>query len=428
MDIAVNTNIESVLRREGDHFKGVVLFYYDQGGLHGTFSDFYSFFVRIQELLWMTKEDKELLEKFHPKKQKILKAVTGFLEESQLFGSLKTIAQELNRKSEWSTLSGIFAKYAIPFLKKYKILEILIGGENANDVSEIKKWLQDPNNIVKVIVKRVVSGNQKNLSFLDDGTALWLYYNNIARGIAIKALSSGKVEYFDAVRFGNKPTELFSRRLMINSSGEIDFVKHKYSWKLPIVVHENVREGLPNLYFILDVSGSMESGYTPVLNSRIKLGSRHHYALLGVFGVLKYLQASSLLPRRIALTVFSNETKSEIVSPNNLKSLSSLLFDPMYSGTRLDIREVNKVLDTLGKSVIIMLSDGEIENWDSIVGFMMSVMQQNYSAFLSIESVTEAYYDLRDVCEVFHIRDEKDLANIMINFAAKKYKPYRRVR
>lgn len=419
VDIIDNLNLEVEMKKRGMHLDGVVQFYYDQGLSAKTFTPFYSFFIKIQEKLWMTRKDKELLRRFHPDIPGIDDAASEFINEVDAVHSMENNNEILMDKYSWPEFSRIFAKLAVPFLGT-PIVEILIGGESVRYPSRFTKWIKDPSILGKVIVKRV-NAKAGNLKILDKIYAADLYYRETAKEIPIIVEAKKEIDFLKIVGFGRKLSDLPSRKFIISDEGEIEFARPKLFHKIPIHVKKNIFE-IPNIYFILDCSGSMnEGGGKRILNLSWEDKSKYHYALLGIYGVLNYLERNNILPEKIALTTFSDTSRSIIVSPKDLKKLKELLFAPQFEGTTLDLNELIAVLKTLGKSAVIMLSDGEISNWSDISHEVMQLLQMHYSCFISIMSISEAYHDLKTVINVYYVSSKENLARVMLDFTKRTY-------
>lgn len=419
-DIVNNINIENVLRSRGAHLSGIVYFYYDQGAWAKKYSMFYSFFVKLQERLWMTDEDRRMLKVFHHWEWKISRAVKSFMKKVGLGNDLTENALILLDKDKWSEYSKIFARHAVPFLKK-PVVEILVGGESETSDSRFKYWIKDPSVLGKVIVRRVKSG-KGNLSIVDKMTSIDLFYREIAKEIPIRVEGKTKMAEFKVVGFKRRDTEFFSRKLRINEKGDISFTEPRFYWSMMINAKDGI-SGTPNLYFILDTSGSMhESSGKSVLNLPWGMNSKYHYALLGIYGILNYLERNSIMPKKIALTTFSDDTRSIIVAPHKLKELKKMLFSPQFGNTLLNVNAVEDVLSKLGRSVVIMLSDGNIWNWNAIAYRLVNLFSRNYACYISIKEVTRADYDLKKVAAVFHISEIKNISGVMLDFTKKVYR------
>jgi len=178
---------------------------------------------------------------------------------------------------------------------------------------------------------------------------------------------------------------------------------------------------VPNIYIILDCSGSMmEPRGEPMPFVNWNRRSKYHFALLSIYGIMNYLERMGYRPK-IGLTAFSSSSRSKIVEWGNFGEIEEILFSPVFRETYLDINEIERVLNKLGKSVVIMLSDGEIHNWDEISERMKSIMKNNYSAFISIREKSSPFYELKSVAKVFYVEKPEDLPKLMIDFTRKTY-------
>ena len=422
MDIIDNTNVAYHLqKRKNEHFAGEVWFYYDQGTQNNGYSPFYDWFIRIQEDLWMNNRDKEFLSHYHNQDSSIQQLIEELEEE--FFVRLGLTKGNYNLdilmdKEEWKHQASVFAELAAKLLEIGLPVEILTSGEKYGDKCWLDKKIEDPNFIQKVIRKRLEKGEPLP-SYLDKRKMLSMLYRELAKDIPIIAEFPTENYSFPIVGYGRKESDGVTRRIGINENGEIVFYEPKYHWSMSIPIKKGIG-GIPNLYFILDSSGSMTSfkgKEIPGVGWGDK--SRYHYALLGIYGIMNYLERMNIRPSKIAITSFSNTSRSIIAE--SFEKIEEILFSPEAGGTLINSKEIKRVAKILGKSVIIMLSDGEIHNWDEVKEDIKEVMRNNYSAFISIGVKSSPYYDLRGVAKVFFVERDEDLPRIMIDFTRKSY-------
>ena len=424
MDIIDNLNVASSLRDKGKKFSGMVWFYENEGVIAKEYTPFYSFFVRIQEELWMSEEDKKRLQKFHNTKysKKVEECVDKFFSELNLIKSTNDPLNvyKLLKKDRWGQQAGVFAKIATELLDIALPAESLPEGTEIGKEDMFDKMLKDPSFMGKIVRKRW-DRSEDFPSYIDEDEALSLLYRELAKDIPIKVDTFAENFEFPLVGYGKKEAEL-SRKIWIRDD-ELIFVKSKYYWSMPIPLKKCMR-GVPNLFFIIDCSGSMiEGGGRPVGKEDTKWGSesKYHYTLLGFYGIINYLERMNIRPSMIGLVSFSTTSRSSVVNYGQLKEIERILFSPQFGNTIIDLDQVKDVCRKLEKSVIIMISDGDIHNWDVVSEEMKEIMSKNYSAFISIKDKCKPFYDLRSYCKVLYVDKEEDLPRILLDFSRDAY-------
>jgi hypothetical protein len=427
MDIVDNLNVAAYLREKGKTFAGQVWFYYDQGSFVKKYSPFYDFFVRIQEDLWMNENERKFLELYHISdpliSSKVEECKKRFFDELGLKNGIENSKHNLSillNKDEWELQTEIYAKIASELLPYGLPKELLTGGEGVGKESKFGKKLKDPEFLKKVVEKRWKSG-EREPSYLTKREVLSYLYRELAKDIPIKTCAFTENYEFPVVGYGKKLSNEISKKIGIDERGNTIFLEPKHWWSMQIPVKRGTG-GVPNIYFLLDCSGSMRE---PERGRRIGnwySDSKYHYLLLGFYGIINFLTKNNILPNRIALTLFSTDSKSTIISPAEIQKAEYLLFEPQFKDTFIDLNQVKNISEKLGKHVMIMISDGNIHNWDEVGEKMREIMQKNYSGFISIKEKSKPYYDLRRVAKVFYVENEKDLSKVMLDFVEESYR------
>jgi hypothetical protein len=425
MDIVDNLNVAAYLRERGENFAGQVWFYYDQGSIVKKYLPFYDFFVRIQEDLWMNENERKFLKPYHTSNflisSKIEKCKKRFFDELDLKNGIENLEYNLSilmNKNMWELQAETFAKIASELLP-YGIKELLTGGESVKKESRFGKKLKDPEFLKKVIKKRWKSGEEEP-SYLTKAEALNYLYRELAKEIPIKAYTFTDNNEFPVVGYGKKSSNGISKKIGIDENGEPTFLEPKHWWSMQIPVKRGIG-GVPNIYFLIDGSQSMVEPEEGRKIGNWYSDSKYHYVLLGFYGIINFLTRNSILPNRIALTLFSTDSKSIIISPTEIQKAEYLLFEPQFGGTFIDLHQVKNISEKLGKHVMIMISDGDIHNWDEVREKMIEIMKKNYSAFISIKEENEPYRDLVGVAKVFYVENEKDISKVMLDFVEESY-------
>jgi hypothetical protein len=427
MDVVDNLNVAAYLRERGETFAGQVWFYYDQGSVKGEYSPFYDFFVRIQEDLWMNERERKFLNPYHISdpliSSKVKECKKRFFDELNLENGTENLRYNLSillNKNEWEQQAETFARIASELLRYIVPGELLTGGENVRKESRFERKLKDPEFLKKVIGRRWKSGEEEP-SYLTRREVLSYLYRELAKDIPIRACAPTENYEFPVVGYGKKISDEISRKIGIDENGELRFLEPKHWWSMQIPVKRGIG-GIPNIYFLLDCSGSMVEPRRGRKIGNWYSESKYHYALLGFYGIINYLTRNNILPNQIALTLFSTTSKSTIISPTELQKAEYLLFEPQFGNTLIDLNQVKNISEKLGKHVMIMISDGAIHNWDEVGEKIREIMQRNYSGFISIKEKNKPYYDLMGVAKVIYVENEKDLSKVMLDFVEESYR------
>ncbi|MEM2974627.1 MAG: hypothetical protein QW112_03335 [Candidatus Micrarchaeia archaeon] len=82
---------------------------------------------------------------------------------------------------------------------------------------------------------------------------------------------------------------------------------------------------------------------------------------------------------------FSNKTISSGESSfGDLRAFKNVLLSPQSGGTEIDIKVVEQELIGKDKTIVIMLSDGEIYNWGRIRKRFLTVVSKHQPVFMQI--------------------------------------------
>jgi hypothetical protein len=198
-------------------------------------------------------------------------------------------------------------------------------------------------------------------------------------------------------------------------------VSHPYTLK---------KERLPDIMFLFDCSGSMNDSDRPGAQKLFQLpagwteDSKYHYALLGAFGAIKWLKAARLAPYvKYNATLFSNSTRTTgWRGYNELEKATELFWQPEFGGTSIRMDVLGKELDT-DPSVILMISDGGIDNWGSIKTEFKKKTAKHLLSYIQIKDKTETGKDLAAWGRpVYHIDKAEDLDGLIIDLTKQTYK------
>jgi hypothetical protein len=122
-DIIVNSHVVNSLRRKKRNFAGLACFYYNNARNVGEFQPVEAFLLRVNELLWMDKKDKNFLKEIYsidPRiSRKVEKCTNELFRELHLRkgeSNLEYNLSVLSHEDRWKNYAETFAKIAFELL------------------------------------------------------------------------------------------------------------------------------------------------------------------------------------------------------------------------------------------------------------------------------------------------------------------------
>lgn len=434
-DFCINPNIAFV----NGGYPGVSIFFYDQGiSNKGKFTPFYEAFVKLNMELYGTDADYSLLSRFYENSEEVKDAVKSVISEFSLGNNLEKNVKILFYKASWDEMAYRFAYHMGKLLdEKLEVpKELLLGESNPFD-----EKLEDPVEVGRLLVKRHKEGREAP-SYLTPFESLDLFYQRLAAEIPVIAETSRKSLTFPLVYYGyetfnkdkHNPEDINPTRIGLDIKDkkvDISFQVPKYHLDIQVPAKEFSR-GFPDIAYIIDTSYSMlESidgdGGKTIFNSPWRDRSKYHYALLGLYGSLKYIETRKISPFiRYEIFNFSDKTLSlgRPITSRELFELKKLALSPQFNGTKLDI---DKLKSEIYKepSVVIMLSDGEIYNWDDIKRDFKKLVEPHLFSFISIGSSSSASNDIKNWGKpVYKVEKGSDITRLMIDLTKHSYRPW----
>jgi len=301
--------------------------------------------------------------------------------------------------------------------------------------------LKDPEELKKIVRARLEAGGNKagraqQPSWMDPLLFMDLLYESASPEIVIKAQADRKGQSLPLVPYGREPYDPESHsirqvrfnRLLPSIGGRIggilDFAAFRHYEPIELPFTDSLMKGFPDICFIIDTSGSMQEGGTDKMFGWGD-GSKYHYALLGIYGVIKCLRARAIAPYIQYNSInFSNETRASGWKPYDmLFEVKKNFLSPQMGGTEIRMDTIRKeLLNRPKKAVIIMLSDGEIGNWGSISGDFIGVIRQHMPVFIQTCGTNQTTQDMqRAGIPVFKVSADNDLATLMIDLTIRSY-------
>jgi hypothetical protein len=156
--------------------------------------------------------------------------------------------------------------------------------------------------------------------------------------------------------------------------------------------------------------------------------SKYHYALLGVYGVLKWLKSQGVAEKSKFISInFSSATiSSGWQEYANIDTVRRNVLNPKFGETHLNKSILRSKLEGKEIMVILMLSDGEISNWPDIKNDFKKIISDHFFSFIQIgEDTSSTARDMENIgVKVFRVKGAEDLSELMIDLTKKSLDPY----
>jgi len=402
---------------------GQMVFWKEQGEAseNKQYSPLYEAFVSLNLYLWGNKQDIKYLENYIPKNQNAIGAFNSIIKELSLQPKLKSREYLLNPQN-WENISQIMAKHLSPLMPESEPLPQLFGsGENSMGEPDPKKE-----------VMKKYSKGEGAPEYLNQYYALKTLYQQLAKQIPIQAKTLARANSLPYAHMRHKPYDeqadnpasIKFNKLGISGKGKPSFMVPHSSLSLNYEIKHGIDSFPPIAMCILDTSGSMQGdlqgGSSTGNSSFIPWGdrSKYHYALLGFFGIINYLENNHLLSRvQINAANFSSQTIGASGIDNSIKALLT----PQFGITSIDMEKIKKIAAKRG-SIQFTISDGEIFNWNDIKKEFISLAKQNQFFHIQLGSPTQTSEDLRKAgFNVYYIQEGRELSKLMVDLTQKTY-------
>ena len=399
------------------------------------FTRFYEAHVKLNMYLWGNKQQKKLLKKFYAHDKKITEIMKNFLEKTESYYFLD--------ESSWKDIARIYAEefsqlmepnYALPLFNhsgkgtKGRESELKEGEEN-KEGNVFDKEMQTKK-FKKSMVKNAYASGEEAPNWINNFEAMDLLYESLAQKLEIKAKTYTEENQMPIMWYGKREFRVGKDNLKhitfgFDEKGKFVLRKKHFHEDIPIEVKVKP-ESFPRLRFgLLDTSGSMKDdiyGEENIGNKKIiPWGdkSKYHYALLAWYGFLEYLKANHLLRQNaIDLANFSRET----IIGKGLQEAKKVALSPQFGITKIDKDKINYFFEGRD-NLIFTISDGEIDNWDSIKDYFLENAKKHQYFHLQIGSETLATQDLKDAgLYVEQILGGEDLARKTIDLTDKIFR------
>ncbi|MBE0477871.1 VWA domain-containing protein [Candidatus Aerophobetes bacterium] len=256
-------------------------------------------------------------------------------------------------------------------------------------------------------------------------------YNELAPQIRIQTNMKRKGLSFPVVEYGyedydperHKISRVNFKRLTVDPNSPFkDRLGKLINFEVPMHHHYmNVpcgvgKRSFPDICLLLDTSGSMRNGG---YHSNIPWGdkSSYHFALLGLYGIIKYLEAEGTASSIMWNVInFSDATRaSGWKGYSEISELKRHALTPQFGGTEIDVEVLREELFH-ESCLVIILSDGEIYNWEKIKTDMGEIIQPHYTCFVQIRKETKVGKDMQDFgAVVLAVKQDEDISELMVD-------------
>ncbi len=480
------------------HFKGMIIFFYDQlpspqkfslkkrflGKLlkKGSFkfSSIYEAFVRINLILWGEEDDFFLLKKFFTTKKQVENVVSSVFEIFRLGDavSLEEKVEILCDKSQWEKTVKEFSSLMVDLLED----------EHRESLS-CENWFEKEimeEDTKKRFIKKMYKISKEKPEYVEDIEVTKAIYELLASEIPIHVNTEKKGRGMPVVPFNYDPFDPnFHSHQDIDLGGVVidpespffkmvNFRVPKYHYDLFIPYRSERKGAFPDICFLLDSSASMADDVESkislqtigmakkLIKSRFYFGkgrqswsdkSKYHHVLLGFNGALKWLQSQGIAPYiRYNVITFSRRTlTSGWREYSELDKCKEIAYRPQFDTTLIDYDVIEKQLLRREPFVLIILSDGEIFNWDNttkpyspyrlrelirsvkpVRGLFQQIVQNNMVSHIQISEgdfkPRISQHTCQDLAswgaEIYRINDINRLESLMIRITQKTMSSY----
>jgi len=477
------------------HFKGMPIFFYDQAYLPPSvtrtfkdrimgilfsprFSALYEAFVKINLLTWGDEEDLHLARGRFTNRKSINTAVEKVMRMLNLQGgSLEHKIDILSRNQNWQELAFKFSLG----------LRSLLEGKPKEELSSDNPYQRNAINpaLRKRIVKTMYDLKRKP-SYLTSFEITRTLYEILSPEIPMQVdtqkrgstmpLVPFNYEAFDPERHSREDIDLYG--LAVDPESPffelINFRVPRYHYDLFIPYKPERKGAFPDICFLIDTSASMaddiQSKISPqtlslaseMMKHRFYFGednyswsnkSKYHHVLLGFTGALKWLRSCGIAPYiEYNLITFSRNTLATgWKNYQEIDDCRRLAYLPEFDTTLLEAEVLGEELLNRPFFVMIILTDGEIFNWNEstkgyaphrlrnlvkpmkpVSSIMKEIVEKNMVSHIQISEgdFKPRISDLtcRDLqkwgAEVHRINDIASLQTLMINLTQKAMSPY----
>jgi len=422
--------VDNTLARQHQDNAGLVLFYDDNARQGKGWDKAFEAFMRVQAYCWGDPKDKALLRRHYKNDKDVIKATQRIVKRLDL--QRNQPHDYLADRANWQKIATVMAEELVDLIQTPMSFPMCGHGK------AMKEAMNDPSKRQKFAVKRYEAG-KKQPDYMPQEEALDHVYAHLAKQIPLKVDSVTRQSQFPVVPYQHAPfnpdedaiEDVNWHRPVITPEspfgGHVNFGVAEHHYELPLHVKLSTK-GFPSIKFgLVDCSSSMLEGIPrrdrPGSTKFIPWGdkSKYHHAVRGWYGIVEHLARTGILPNvQVTAGVFSNSTRIG----EGLAEAKRVLLSPSFGGTKLDLPSVERVFAG-PKSVFFTISDGEIQNWDSIQERFTQLAKQHHYFHLQIGPASVATNALAQAgLLVYHVRTGEELERLAIDLTKQAYEQH----
>ncbi|MBS3155374.1 hypothetical protein J4404_02655 [Candidatus Woesearchaeota archaeon] len=437
---------------------GIAHFFKEVGDYSKKFTPFYQAHVELNLSLFGTSRQKKTLKDYFTddkeEKKKIKNVIDEFREKSglnDLNASFKQVKNKkvleereiirdfLNDERNWPEISKAYAEafsklmepsYAMPLMNHSGAGTK--GREKENSSGQGNPFqMQRKSKDYKIgRVQKAHKSGESAPEWIDSYEAMDLLYQGLAKKLAIEAKTFTESARFPLIWYGSRNFKsgrdnLENIAFGFDENARLQLKKKENSIDYQIPIKQSTA-GFPKARFVLlDTSGSMAKDF----NNGDNIGSakivpwgdrsKYHAALVEWYGFLEWLKENHLLERvGTDLVNFSSDT----IYAKGLENAKKISLRPQFGSTKLNLNNIGEMFKGKG-NLVLSISDGSIDNWDSISGSYLNGVKNHYGIHLQLGAETLTTKDLRQAgVHVENLYSPEELRGRVIILADKFYR------
>ncbi len=418
--------IDNTLTKKHQSHAGLVLFYDDNAREKGWDKAFEAF-MRVQTYCWGDPHDKKLLRHHYKNDTEVITATKNIVQRLSLQRNQSRAF--LENRENWKKVATVIAEELSDLIQPPTTFPMCGHGKAMRDA------MRDPTNRQKFAVRRYEAG-KKRPNYMTQEEALDHVYTTLAKQIPLKVEAITRQSRFPVVPYQHEPfspeehalEDINWHKPVITGEspfgGHVNFGVAQHHYELPLHVKLS-KKGFPSVKFgLVDCSSSMEEG----IPRRDRSGnhafvpwgdqSKYHYAVRAWYGITEHLARTGILPNvHVTAGVFSNTTRIG----EGLSEAKKVLLNPSFGDTALDLAAVERVFAG-PKSIFFTISDGDIQNWETVKDRFTQLAKQHHYFHLQIGPASTATQTLEQAgLPVYHVRTGEELERIAIDLTKQAY-------
>ena len=439
-DIINNFNCTRITKMNGQIF-----FWYLQGIVQdGKYSKFYEAFVKLNMYLFGDKKQYRLLRKYMTDDKEVNDCVKEFIRTLNLSENKEENLRWLMDRDNWPKIAYNFAKIMSRLLDENEGQGK--SGEGAGHSPEEKYGRLSPSKAPggekgqhppkKIVLDRFKAGRGIP-DYFKTYEAFDLIYQQLADEIEIKAEEFTEGFNLPIIPYSHRPFDpevddikkINPHKLILNDEGKVVFGVPRENFPIVFPMKKGIKSFPHFKLCIIDSSGSMSNGLNGSAGNKNIFpwgdNSKYHYAILGFYGILKYLVRQNMLHVvDVEVVNFSSRT---IASDGSLEDAKKTLFSWQDGGTSINLSVLLNSLDRFPneKNIVYTISDGEISNWDEIKNRFIETMKDQFYFHIQLGGTSQMAEDLKEAgLHVYFVNNGEELTKLMIDLTIEKYDQY----